>query len=122
MALALDWYFKIDDVHGDAVDPQHQTWIETYSWKLGSKDAGMGAGRNRIKQLTVVIVAGTASARIMSAKQTGRTFMKAQLHGVLNGKPVEGSEYRHLRVVHFAPAGRRPNGPLTEVTFDCDVL
>lgn len=122
MALALDWYFKIDDVHGDAVG-NHQTWIEVYSWNLRSVGHGIGVGRGRLKELSLVMVTGTARARLISAMQTGQTFMKAQLHGVSKGMTVEGNEWVHLRVVNVKPGGRNRNMQLLEeVTFETDVL
>jgi len=122
MALALDWYFKIDDVAGDAAERQHQTWIETYSWKLHYKGAPIGVGVNRRKEMSLVLVAGTASARLQSAMQTKHRFMKAELHGVLNGNTVEGSEYVHLRVIDIIPGGRYRDGRLLEqVTLEYDV-
>lgn len=112
MALALDWYLKVDDVHGDAAEGRHRTWIETSSWKLHKAQP---------PQLVAVIVAGSASARLVSAMKTGHKFMRAQLHGVMNGSAVEGHEYTDLRVIDFVPAGRHKNGPLMQVTFQHNV-
>ena len=113
MAWALDWYLKIDDLHGDAVEDHHRTWIETYSWKLK---------KGKPPWLVVDIVAGSASARLASAMKTQQKFMRAQLHGVMNRNPREVHEYIDLRVIEMVPAGNRPNGPLTQVTFQYNVI
>jgi hypothetical protein len=112
MAWALDWYLKLDDVHGDAAEDHHLTWIETYSWKLRKADPPW---------LVAVIVAGSASARLASAMKTQHRFMRAQLHGVMNRNTREVVEYVDLRVIEIVPGGNHRSGPLSQVTFQYNV-
>lgn len=117
MALALDWYFKIDDLHGTADEGRHQTWIEAYTWKHKVRSGGMPA--RLVRQLQIVLVTGTATAQLHTAMKTGRVFIQAQLHGVLNGAVREGYGYAGLRPVEIMPGGLHRSGRhMEEVTFD----
>ena len=117
MAAALEWYFKIDDVHGDASAPGHQSWIDVHSWSI--RPGVQGSAPGRPQYLTVVMVTGTARARLVSAMQTKHTFRHAQLHGV--GLGGESHGWVGLQVFNIKPGGRnRKMQLLEEVTFETD--
>jgi len=121
MAAALDWYLKIDDVHGDATAPGHQAWIEVDSWKIRPGASGFGPGRTQ--EITLVMVTGPARARLMSAMQSRTKFRQAQLHGVNQRMGGENHGWVDLQVVGIKPGGRNRNmRPLEEVTFQTNMM
>jgi hypothetical protein len=119
MAAALDWYFKLDDLHGDADAQGHQNWFDVQSWKYGP--GSMKALPGRRQEVTIVMVTGPARATLVSAMQTRRKFIQAKLEGVNYRAGGEYHPFVDLRVIGIKPGGYNRNMKvLEEVTFEAN--
>ena len=117
MGVALDWYFKLDNLLGDADGQGHQNWFDVNSWSYAPGSAKALPGRRQ--EVTIVMVTGPARATLVSAMQTRRKFIQAKLEGVNFRLGGEYHPFVDLRVIGIKPGGfNRKMKVLEEVTFE----
>jgi type VI secretion system secreted protein Hcp len=83
---AVDYFLKIDGVHGESADPQHKDEIEVETWSWGAANAGTqhsggggGAGKCKMDDFRFAMPVSKASPRLMLACATGQHFKEAVL-------------------------------------------
>ena len=117
MAAALDWYLKIDDLHGDADAHGFQHWFDVASWRVDPGFLKVAPGRPQ--QVTFFMVTGPARARLASAMQTRHKFIQAKLQGVNDRLGGEYHPFVELRVLSIKAGGHnRKMKVLEQVTFE----
>ena len=119
MAAALDWYLKIDDLHGDADAHGFQHWFDVADWRI--EKGFLKVGPSERQEVTIFMVTGPARALLASAIQTRRKFIQAKLQGFSYRMGGEYHPFVDLRVLSIKPAGHHRNmKPLEAVTFEAN--
>lgn len=84
--MAIDAFFKIDDLKGDSVDDKHANEIEVLSWswgmsQLGSTHSGQGGGSGKVsvQDLSFVKRIDASSPNLMQMCCSGKHFKEGLL-------------------------------------------
>lgn len=116
--MAIDVYLKIEGIHGESCDSQHQGWIEceSVSWAISqprsatsSTSGGHTAERTELSDITFIKLADLASPILAQACAAGKTIPKAKFEFMRADSQGERIKYYELElenvlIGHVAPS------------------
>lgn len=95
--MAVDMFFKMDDVKGESQDDKHKDEIDVLSWSWGATQSGTthlggggGAGKVSVNDISITKYVDKASPNLMLACCNGKHYKEAKLTVRKAGeKPLE---------------------------------
>jgi type VI secretion system secreted protein Hcp len=86
MAMAVDYFLKLDGIEGESHDDKHKNEIDVLSWSWGqsqtgthSSGGGGGAGKVEMQDFHFVMAANKSTPKLFLACATGEHIKKAVL-------------------------------------------
>jgi type VI secretion system secreted protein Hcp len=114
-APVVDYFLKIDGIKGEAVESQHQGWIEMQSLQWGVGSQAGGAGKTSVHELVITKEMDSASPSLFRAASTGQHFPQIVIEVVARGT----MQHYALDDAIIASVRRLPGGgrPMEEITL-----